>query len=233
MTKELMWIVFGLVVAAVLIISVLSKTRFNAKKVAFIGISAGLSYIAYLYFRIPIGHGTSIHLGNTFVALTALLLDGVSGGLAGAIGLSLADIAAGDPGYAITTFILKFIIGVTCGTVAHRVFKINTLKKEKQYKKFIIFVVISAAAGLLLNVFTDPVLGYFRNRFIFGQDVTLASIGAKIASFGTLINSILSTAFASAIYLALKPALDKADLLSNVSADEKVKDSRAVKPAKA
>jgi hypothetical protein len=93
--------------------------------------------------------------------------------------------------------------------------------------------VISAAAGLLLNVFTDPVLGYFRNRFIFGQDVTLASIGAKIARFGTLINSLLSTVFASVIYLALKPALDKADLLSNVSADEKVNDSKVVKPAKA
>lgn len=43
------------------------------------------------------------------------MLDGVSGGLAGAIGLALADIMAGDPGYAITTFILKFIIGIVCG----------------------------------------------------------------------------------------------------------------------
>ena len=33
---------------------------------------------------------------------------------------------------------------------------------------------VSAAAGsgLLLNVFTDPLLGYFRNVYIFGQQYT-------------------------------------------------------------
>ena len=46
-----------------------------------------------------------IHICNTFTARTALLLDGVSGGLAGAIGLALAEILAGDPGYAVTTFV--------------------------------------------------------------------------------------------------------------------------------
>ena len=78
---------------------------------------AALSLVAYEFFRIPnvFGSGSSFHLGNTFTALTAMLLDGVSGGLAGAIGLALADILAGDPGYAITTFILKFIIGLVCG----------------------------------------------------------------------------------------------------------------------
>ena len=55
------------------------------------------------------------------------MLDGVSGGLAGAIGLALADIMAGDPGYAITTFILKFIIGIVCGVFAHKVFKLQDL----------------------------------------------------------------------------------------------------------
>ena len=67
------------------------------------------------------GHRVQLSSGNTFTALTALLLDGVSGGLAGAIGLALADIMAGDPGYAVTTFILKFIIGLVCGGVAHRI----------------------------------------------------------------------------------------------------------------
>ena len=57
-----------------------------------ISVMAALSFIAYEFFRIPnvFGTGASFHLGNTFTALTALLLDGVSGGLAGAIGLSMA-----------------------------------------------------------------------------------------------------------------------------------------------
>ena len=73
---------------------------------------AALSFVAYLFFRVPFYGGSSFHLGNTFTALAALLLDGVSGGLSGAIGLALADVLAGDPGYAVTTFVLKFIIGV-------------------------------------------------------------------------------------------------------------------------
>ncbi len=100
--------------------SVLYKRTFTVHELALTGVMAALSLVAYLFFRIPFYGGSSFHLGNTFTALTAMLLDGVSGGLAGAIGLALADILAGDPGYAITTFVLKFIIGITCGAVAQR-----------------------------------------------------------------------------------------------------------------
>ena len=103
----------------------LYKRTFTVHELALTGVMAALSLVAYLFFRIPFYGGSSFHLGNTFTALTALLLDGVSGGLAGAIGLALADILAGDPGYAITTFVLKFIIGITCGAVAHKVFKLR------------------------------------------------------------------------------------------------------------
>ena len=109
--------------AAVILLGVsLARTRFTVQKIAMIGVMAALSFVAYEFFRIPniLGTGSSFHLGNTFTALTAMLLDGVSGGLAGAIGLSLADLVAGDPGYALTTFLLKMIIGLVCGGVAHR-----------------------------------------------------------------------------------------------------------------
>ena len=46
------------------------------------------------------------------------------------LGLALADILAGNPGYAVTTFVLKFIIGITCGAVAHKVFKLRELDKH-------------------------------------------------------------------------------------------------------
>ena len=66
---------------------------------------------------------------------------------------------------------------------------------------------------LLINVFTDPFLGYFRNRYIFGQEADLASTVAKITSGVTLINSLLSTVCAVVLFLALVPALRKANLL--------------------
>lgn len=119
MSTTAMWLLLAVVVIVIVFASVLYKRTFTVHELALTGVMAALSLVAYLFFRVPFYGGSSFHLGNTFTALTALLLDGVSGGLAGAIGLALADILAGDPGYAVTTFILKFIIGITCGAVAH------------------------------------------------------------------------------------------------------------------
>ena len=113
MSTTAMWLLLAVVVIAIVIGSVLYKRTFTTEELALTGVMAALSRVAYLFVRVPFYGGSSFHLGNTFTALTALLLDGVSGGLAGAIGLALADILAGDPGYAVTTFVLKFIIGIT------------------------------------------------------------------------------------------------------------------------
>ena len=72
---------------------------------------------------------------------------------------------------------------------------------------------MAAASGLLLNVFTDPFLGYFRNRYIFGQPAEFVSVVTKISSGVTLVNSLLSTVCAVLLYLALRPALETAHLL--------------------
>ena len=207
-----MWLLLAVVVILILFFSVLYKRRFTVHELALTGVMAALSLVAYLFFRIPFYGGSSFHLGNTFTALTALLLDGVSGGLAGAIGLALADIVAGDPGYAITSFILKFIIGLVCGAVAHKVIHLKTFPTDNKVK-YVAAVTASAFSGLLVNVFTDPFVGYFRNLYIFGQPAEFVSVVTKITSGVTLVNSLLSTVCAVILYIALRPALEKAHLL--------------------
>ena len=118
MDTATMWLLLFGAVAVALLIAALTRTKFTVQRISLVGVMAALSFVAYEFFRIPFAGGSSFHLGNTFTALTAMLLDGVSGGLAGAIGLALADVIAGDPGYAFTTFILKFIIGIVCGVTA-------------------------------------------------------------------------------------------------------------------
>ena len=212
MSTTAMWLLLAVVVILILFFSVLYKRRFTVHELALTGVMAALSLVAYLFFRIPFYGGSSFHLGNTFTALTALLLDGVSGGLAGAIGLALADILAGDPGYAITTFILKFIIGLVCGAVSHKVIHLRTFPTDNKLK-YVAAVTASAFSGLLVNVFTDPFVGYFRNLYIFGQPAEFVSVVTKIASGVTLVNSLLSTVCAVVLYVALRPALEKAHLL--------------------
>ena len=212
MDTATMWLLLFGAVAVALLIAALTRTKFTVQRISLVGVMAALSFVAYEFFRIPFAGGASFHLGNTFTALTAMLLDGVSGGLAGAIGLALADVIAGDPGYAFTTFILKFIIGVVCGVTAHRLVH---LRQQRQGSKgrYLAMVTVSAFSGLLVNVFTDPLVGYFRDRYIFGQPVEVATVFIKITGGVTLVNSLLSTVCAVVLYLALEPALRRAHLL--------------------
>lgn len=212
METATMWLLLFGAVALALLVAALTRTKFTVQKISIVGIMAALSFVAYEFFRIPFAGGSSFHLGNTFTALTAMLLDGVSGGLAGAIGLALADVIAGDPGYAFTTFILKFIIGLVCGATAHKLLHLGS-RKADGHAKYIAAVTVSAFSGLFVNVFTDPLVGYFRDRFIFGQPVEVATVLIKVTGGVTLVNSLLSTVCAVALYLVLEPALQRAHLL--------------------
>ena len=72
---------------------------------------------------------------------------------------------------------------------------------------------MAGGSGLLLNVITDPFLGYFRNIYIFGQEYTVAQALSKIAGGVTFVNSVVSTICVVILYLALRPALERAGLL--------------------
>ena len=76
MSTTAMWLLLAVVVILILFFSVLYKRRFTVHELALTGVMAALSLVAYLFFRIPFYGGSSFHLGNTFTALTALLLDG-------------------------------------------------------------------------------------------------------------------------------------------------------------
>ena len=80
-------------------------------KLATIGLMSALAYISFTFLQIKIptpGGTTSFHLGNTFCILAALLLGGIPGGLAGAIGMGIGDLL--DPTY--VTYAPKTIIDV-------------------------------------------------------------------------------------------------------------------------
>ena len=65
------------------------------------------------------------HLGNVFCVLAALLLGGYWGGLAGAIGMTIADLTTAYVTSAPKTFLLKLCIGLIVGLVAHKIFHLS------------------------------------------------------------------------------------------------------------
>ena len=159
----------------------------------------------------PGGDATSFHIGNAFCVLAALLLGGVYGGLAGAIGMTIADLM--DPIYIVgapKTFFLKFCIGLIVGVVAHRIGKIGENTDKKYVFRWSLFASI---AGLGFNVIADPLVGYFYKQYILGQPQEMASILAKWSTATTFVNAVLSTILAVILYNVLRPVLLKAGLL--------------------
>ena len=163
-------------------------------KLAQTALVAALCYVTFTFLQIKIpmpgGDATSLHLGNAVCVLGALLLGGWYGGLAGAIGMSIADIM--DPVYitvAPKTFVLKLCIGLIVGLVAHRIAKIN----ESSDKKYVLrWSVIASVAGLGFNVIADPLVGYFYKQWILGQPQEMAEVLAKWSTATTFVNAVVS-----------------------------------------
>lgn len=173
---------------------------------------AALAYVMFTYFKIDItlpGGSTAFHLGNTFVVLAALLLGGSWGGIAGAIGLTMADLTTIYVTSAPKTFFLKLCIGLITGFVAHRLFHITEITEKK---KLVFATIVSVLAGLLFNVVADPLTGYFYKRYLFGIPQDASAALAKIATLTTAVNAGLSAVCAVVLYLALRPVLKKAGL---------------------
>ena len=184
-------------------------------KLAETALMAALCYVSFTFLQIKIpvpgGDATSIHIGNAFCVLAALLIGGVYGGLSGAIGMGIADLM--DPVYitgAPKTFILKFCIGLITGLVAHKIAKIN----ESTDKKYIFrWSMIASVAGLGFNVIADPIVGYFYKQYIMGQPQQMAEVLAKWSAATTFVNAVISVILAGVLYNALRPVLLKTGII--------------------
>lgn len=193
----------------------MEKRNQTILKLAQTALLASLCFVSFTFLQIKIpmpgGDATSIHIGNAFCVLAALLLGGLYGGLSGAIGMTVADIM--DPVYlpgAPKTFVLKLCIGLIVGIVAHRVAKIN----ESRDKKYIFrWSVIASVAGLGFNVVADPLVGYFYKQYVLGQPQQMAEVLAKWSTATTFVNAVVSTVLVAFLYNVLRPVLLKSGLL--------------------
>lgn len=197
----------------------MKKDNEKVYKIVITGLMAALCYVAFTFLKIPIptlgGDMVALHIGNAFCVLAALLLGGWYGGLAGAIGMTVADLL--DPVYitsAPKTFLLKLCIGLITGFVAHRIAKIT---KDHNTKYVFRWTLISSIAGLGFNVIMDPIVGYFYKNYFLGVESSAAKIMSTWAAGVTLINAIVGTAVVLAVYMAVRPVLKKAGLFFHIA----------------
>ena len=192
----------------------LSSTREDSlKKLVFAGIFAALTYIVFTFLSIPIptiaGDKVTVHLGNAFCVLGALILGSFYGGAGGALGLTIADLM--DPVYIVQapiTFVIKFLMGILVGFIAHRMGHIST---EKDLAKVFRWTVAAVVAGLLFNAVCDPTIRYFyKILMILGKPAAEVSFAINIGV--TAINSVVSAFIATGLYMSLRAPLKKTGL---------------------
>lgn len=204
----------------------INKKNNTVYKITLTGLMAALCYVAFTFLKIPIpvpgGDTTALHIGNAFCVLAALILGGVYGGIAGSLGMTIADLL--DPAYitsAPKTFILKLCIGLIAGFVAHNIAHITEDHDAKYVFKWSL---IASIAGLGFNVIADPIVGYFYKNFILGVPSPAAKIMATWAAGATTVNAIVGTIVVVIVYNALRPALKKAGLFIKIG---KTKENKA------
>ncbi len=198
------------------VIGVAKAGKADIKKLAQAGLLAALCYIGFTFFKIDIPVGpekTAFHLGNVFCVLAALLIGGYWGGMAGAVGMTIADLTTAYVTSAPKTFLLKLCIGLIVGFVAHKIFK---LSKDHDKKHTTIATVVSCACGMVFNIIADPLVGYFYKMYLLGVPQDISSALAKMGALTTGVNAVVAVIVASVIYLALRPAMKKAGLFVEI-----------------
>ena len=187
-------------------------------KIVITGLMAALCYVAFTYLKIPIptfgGDMVALHIGNAFCVLAALLLGGFYGGLAGSLGMTIADLI--DPAYVTSapkTFFLKLCIGLIAGFVAHRIAHITDSHDSRYVFKW---TLIASVAGLGFNVVMDPIAGYFYKNYVLGVESSAAKIMSTWAAGVTFINAVAGTMVVVVVYMAVRPVLKKAGLFFHI-----------------
>ena len=196
----------------------IQKENDKVFKLAVTGLMAALCYVAFTYVKIPIptigGDMVALHVGNAFCVLAALLLGGTYGGVAGALGMTIADLM--DPAYVTSapkTFILKFLIGLIAGFIAHRVAKITD---DHDAGYIFRWSLIASAVSLGFNVIADPVFGYFYKNYVLGVESSAAKIMSTLAAGVTFINAVAGTVVVVAVYSAIRPILKRTGLFFHI-----------------
>lgn len=208
-------LILTLVGVVVCVLGLLPKrSPTNVRTLTMAALFAALCYVGFTYCKIDIPVGTektAFHLGNVFCVLAALFIGGFWGGMAGAIGMTIADLSTAYVTSAPKTFVLKLSIGLITGLVAHRIFHLSRDGDRKV--PLPVATVLSCVAGMGFNMIADPLLGYFYKMYVLGIPQQAADIWVKMGAVTTAVNAVVAMVAASIFYLAIRPALKRTNML--------------------
>ncbi len=93
------------------------KSHLNTRRLTFGAVFGALIMLATMFLRIP-GATGYYHLGDGLIYACAILLGPATGGMAAAVGSSLADLLGGYAAWTLPTFFIKGMTAVVVGVIA-------------------------------------------------------------------------------------------------------------------
>ncbi len=157
---------------------------------------AALTYITTTVVKIPTPTMGYVHIGDSFVLLSGILLGPVTGGLSAGIGSMLSDLLGGYPLWAPGTFTVKLLTAMVAGQV---------------YKKLHLSArtLISGIAGEAVMI-----VGYFLYNIVMltifnAGSAAISFSAAALQSFTEIPFNVAQAVVGIAIAVVLLPALKK------------------------
>lgn len=166
------------------------ETKSHVQKIVMTAMMMCLVMIATMFIRVPIpGTQGYVHLGDSMVFLSVLILGWKYGAVASAFGGLLADVLGGAAAWAPWTFCIKGIMAVILGLIAMKLSERSSISRGG-------FLFGEAAGMVLAGIFM--VAGYyFAEGVMYGNWVApVIGIPWNIGQFavGMVIAVVLATA---------------------------------------
>ncbi len=175
--------------------------RYQRLTVAALMAAAALISFVYLRIEVPLAFGLTgkVYFGYAFVLMAGLLAGRWYGALAGAVGLTMADLMAGYVTSAVPTFLSFLIMGYLAGVGA------DLWREHKGETKRMVMSVSLVA----LTVFglAEPVIRSVFKYFVLGYPLEMAIASAGNVLFATVLSGIPSLLLVTILYPALRRAL--------------------------
>jgi uncharacterized membrane protein len=163
-----------------------TKSSQRVREMVQIALMTALTYLSVSYLNIPNGFGGVIHLGDSVIFVTAILLGTRQAAISGAIGMTMFDAFSPYAAYAPYTFVIKLGMALIVGLLAN-----SADAKGNNWVKNIMGIVLAGAWG---------VAGYYGAEAIMTGSLYAPVVGIP----GNVIQVAAGGAIAVALLMALK-----------------------------
>jgi len=165
--------------------------KFTTKKIVLAGLMAAMVTIGTMIIQVPTPTKGYIHIGDSLVYLSGLLLGPVLGSLAAGLGSMISDLLSGYAVYAVPTFIIKALDAFIVGFIYYRFTKPE----------------ISIASKTLTYVFSVLAGGFVMvSGYLLFESFLYGFIPATAGIVGNIIQAIGGGILGYPLFIALEKA---------------------------